>query len=86
MSAGSTRSAAPLGPPSLISLVWPTVDDIRNSSEGYAAGGSVPATHQNVRKPFLEALWGKWDAEREGRGRAMPHLKTFVRHKGGRLG
>ncbi len=35
----------------------PTVQEVRDSVEGYAAGGSIPGTVANVTKPFLQSLW-----------------------------
>ena len=55
------RHAGLLGSPragkSGLHLVWPTVQEVRDSVEGYAAGGSIPGTVANVTKPFLQSLW-----------------------------
>ena len=38
-------------------FVWPTVEEVQNSNEGWAAGGSIPGTALNVSKPFLQSAW-----------------------------
>ena len=38
-------------------FVWPTVAEVQNSLEGWAAGGSIPGSAQNVKKPFLQQCW-----------------------------
>eukprot|EP00891_Asterochloris_glomerata_P007719 jgi/Astpho2/7719/Aster-x1444 len=66
-------------------LVWPTVQEVRDSVEGYAAGGSIPGTVANVTKPFLQSLWRRWGGEVMGRQRAMPHMKSYLRFSGKEL-
>ena len=72
---------APL-PPEKVHIVWPTLDDVRNSLEGWRAGGSIPGSWSNVAGPdraFLGKLWRRWDGAPAGRARAAPHVKTFCR-------
>ena len=61
MSAGRSRSGQPLGPlrrgAAGLQLVWPMREEVRDSMEGWAAGGSVPGTLANVDRPFLKPLW-----------------------------
>jgi tyrosyl-DNA phosphodiesterase-1 len=45
-----------------LQLVYPTSDEICNSLEGYRGGGSVPGSHKNVSKDFLQPLFCKWSA------------------------
>ena len=45
-----------------ISLVYPTVEEIRTSVQGYHGGGSVPGTSKNVSKPFLRRLFCRWSS------------------------
>jgi tyrosyl-DNA phosphodiesterase-1 len=70
-----------------IKLVWPTVEEIRNSIEGYRGGGSVPATSRNVNKDFLAPLYHRWSKDRVhgnrntdplGMSKTVPHIKTFL--------
>ena len=40
-------------------LIWPTVQAIRDSVEGWRGGASVPGPAKNVNKPFLQPYWHK---------------------------
>lgn len=53
-----------------LQIVYPTVDEIRESVEGYRGGGSVPGTHKNVSKPFLRPLFRKWRSISKAQGEA----------------
>ncbi|CAH9081531.1 unnamed protein product [Cuscuta epithymum] len=81
MSAGMSDDKKPLGIGEQ-KIIWPTVEDVRCSLEGYAAGGCIPGPQKNVEKQFLKKYWAKWRARHTGRCRAMPHIKTFVRYSG----
>ena len=74
-----------------LKLVFPTVEEVRTSIEGYAGGGSVPAPSKNVTKDFLQSLWHRWSptTSRRGvspndnpllKGKHIPHLKTFYQY------
>ena len=54
---------------------------VRNSVEGWAAGGSIPGTLKNVERPFLQEYWRRFGGEPVGRQRAMPHHKSYTRHR-----
>nr|GLL28779.1 tyrosyl-DNA phosphodiesterase 1 [Ipomoea trifida] len=84
LSAGQSDDKKPLGIGEQM-IVWPTVEDVRCSLEGYAAGSCIPSPLKNVEKEFLKKYWAKWKASHTGRGRAMPHIKTFVRYSGQNL-
>ncbi|KAL0398727.1 UNVERIFIED_CONTAM: Tyrosyl-DNA phosphodiesterase 1 [Sesamum radiatum] len=84
MSAGVTEDKIPLGPGKPL-IIWPSVDDVRCSLEGYAAGNAIPSPLKNVEKEFLKKYWAKWKASHTGRCRAMPHIKTFTRYNGQNL-
>lgn len=78
--------------PAALQLVWPTVADVRDSTEGWKAGGSIPLSHRNcdalmniLRKQPERNLLHRWDAEYRGRHRAMPHIKTYTRAHGEQL-
>ncbi|XP_053111625.1 tyrosyl-DNA phosphodiesterase 1 isoform X2 [Hemicordylus capensis] len=63
-----------------IHLVYPTVDNVRQSLEGYPAGGSLPYSIQTAQKQlWLHTYFHKWSAETSGRSHAMPHIKTYMR-------
>ncbi|KAL6843038.1 hypothetical protein ACP4OV_027112 [Aristida adscensionis] len=63
-------------------IVWPTVEDVRCSIEGYAAGSCIPSPQKNVEKDFLKKYWARWKADHVGHCRAMPHIKIFTRYNG----
>ncbi|KAL8143841.1 hypothetical protein V2J09_016873 [Rumex salicifolius] len=81
MSSGTTDDKTPLGLGEPL-IIWPSVEDVRCSLEGYAAGNAVPSPLKNVEKAFLNKYWAKWKASHTGRCQAMPHIKTFVRYSG----
>ncbi|XP_072284003.1 tyrosyl-DNA phosphodiesterase 1 [Pyxicephalus adspersus] len=63
-----------------LQLIYPSVDNVRTSLEGYPAGGSLPYSIQTAQKqPWLHSYFHKWKAETSGRSRAMPHIKTYMR-------
>ncbi|GAB2231535.1 hypothetical protein Drorol1_Dr00010543 [Drosera rotundifolia] len=84
MSSGSLEDKSPLGLGEPL-IIWPTVEDVRCSLEGYAAGNAIPSPLKNVEKEFLKKYWAKWKATHSGRCRAMPHIKTFARYNGQNL-
>ncbi|XP_054828844.1 tyrosyl-DNA phosphodiesterase 1-like isoform X2 [Eublepharis macularius] len=63
-----------------IHLIYPTVDNVRQSLEGYPAGGSLPYSIQTAQKQlWLHSYFHKWSAKASGRNHAMPHIKTYMR-------
>ncbi|RIA99624.1 tyrosyl-DNA phosphodiesterase I [Glomus cerebriforme] len=66
-----------------IKLIYPTVENVRNSLEGWAAGNSLPFNHENYlkQKYYMQKYLHKWKAMEAGRDRAMPHIKTYSRMK-----
>jgi tyrosyl-DNA phosphodiesterase-1 len=65
---------------SKLKIVWPTVDEIRDSVEGYLGGGSVPGTTKNVSKDFLQPLYHRWGSTENpfNRSFTVPHIKTYM--------
>ncbi|KAJ8290291.1 hypothetical protein GJAV_G00011010 [Gymnothorax javanicus] len=60
--------------------VYPTVDNVRTSLEGYPAGGSLPYSIQTAqRQLWLHSYFHRWSSESSGRSHAMPHIKTYMR-------
>uniref|UniRef100_A0AAR2L1U5 Tyrosyl-DNA phosphodiesterase 1 n=1 Tax=Pygocentrus nattereri TaxID=42514 RepID=A0AAR2L1U5_PYGNA len=60
--------------------VYPSVDNVRTSLEGYPAGGSLPYSIQTAQKQlWLHSYFHRWKAEVTGRSSAMPHIKTYMR-------
>ncbi|KAI9123418.1 hypothetical protein K1719_004718 [Acacia pycnantha] len=84
MSAGNSEDKTPLGIGKPL-IIFPTVEDVRCSLEGYSAGSAIPSPLKNVEKDFLKKYWAKWKADHTGRSRAMPHIKTFTRYNGQKL-
>ncbi|WJX35226.1 hypothetical protein P8452_41472 [Trifolium repens] len=66
MSAGLSEDRVPLGMGEP-QIIWPTVEDVRCSIEGYAAGSAIPSPLKNVEKAFLKKYWEKWKANHTGR-------------------
>ncbi|KAJ3032767.1 tyrosyl-DNA phosphodiesterase 1, partial [Rhizophlyctis rosea] len=68
-------------PKPLIKLVFPTVENVRTSLEGWAAGNSIPFDSKNwaKQKSYMKPLLHKWSATKAGRDKCMPHIKTFCR-------
>ncbi|KAM3852797.1 tyrosyl-DNA phosphodiesterase 1 isoform 4-T4 [Vipera latastei] len=60
--------------------IYPSVENVRQSLEGYPAGGSLPYSIQTAQKQlWLHSYFHKWSAETSGRSHAMPHIKTYMR-------
>ncbi|MFH4979367.1 hypothetical protein AB6A40_006076 [Gnathostoma spinigerum] len=65
-------------PGSSLRLIYPCVEDVRNSVEGYMAGNSLPYTKSTAsRQSYLPVMMHKWRSECWGRTRAMPHIKSY---------
>ncbi|CAG8540689.1 14308_t:CDS:2 [Funneliformis mosseae] len=66
-----------------IKLIYPTVENVRDSLEGWAAGRALPFSHENYlkQKVYMQKYLNKWKAIEAGRDRAMPHIKTYSRMK-----
>uniref|UniRef100_A0A0E0Q992 PNK FHA domain-containing protein n=1 Tax=Oryza rufipogon TaxID=4529 RepID=A0A0E0Q992_ORYRU len=65
LSAGKSDNGSPLGIGKPL-IVWPTVEDVRTSIEGYAAGSCIPSPQKNVEKDFLRKYWARWKADHLG--------------------
>ncbi|GIY64653.1 tyrosyl-DNA phosphodiesterase 1 [Caerostris extrusa] len=77
----STTKDAPIGSKSSsLKLVFPTVENVRKSLQGYPAGASLPYSIKVAQKqPYLKNYLHQWKSERFGRSEASPHIKTYVR-------
>lgn len=63
-----------------VHLLYPSVEDVRTSLEGYPAGGSLPYSIQTAQKQlWLHSYFHHWKANVTGRSHAMPHIKTYMR-------
>lgn len=66
--------------PTPLKLIFPCVEDVRNSLEGYEAGGSLPYSMKtHIKQPYLTKYCHKWVSESKGRTRACPHIKSYFR-------
>lgn len=73
-SSGATPQSVPM------KLVFPSVDDVRCSLEGYPAGASIPYSIVTASKQrWLDSYFHRWKSERLGRTAASPHIKTYTR-------
>jgi hypothetical protein len=64
-----------------IKLVWPSVEAVRTSTEGYANGLSIPFSEKNyARQGWITNYAHHWRAEWCGRTRWSPHIKTYCRY------
>ncbi|XP_067119968.1 tyrosyl-DNA phosphodiesterase 1 [Centruroides vittatus] len=63
-----------------LKLIYPTVDNVRLSLEGYPAGGSLPySNHVAVKQPYLKNYFYQWKSSHLGRTCASPHIKSYCR-------
>ncbi|XP_061819662.1 tyrosyl-DNA phosphodiesterase 1 [Nerophis lumbriciformis] len=76
----TTLGKSSLRPDPPIHLLYPSVEDVRTSLEGYPAGGSLPYSIQTAQKQlWLHSYFHRWQADATGRTHAMPHIKTYMR-------
>lgn len=76
-----SRSKAEHGMQSLnLKLIFPSVENVRCSLEGYAAGGSLPYSVKTAQKQqWLHSFFHQWKADARGRSMASPHIKSYMR-------
>lgn len=73
LSGGNTKNAR-------MFLIYPCVEDVKGSIEGYEAGCSLPyQSTTNEKQPWLRSMMCKWRSETNGRSKAMPHVKTYTK-------
>ncbi|KAL9190640.1 hypothetical protein ACHAXT_000346 [Thalassiosira profunda] len=75
---GAKEKPPPLA--SRMKVIWPSMEEIRVSVEGYQGGGSVPGKVNNLSKEFLQPLFHRWSSRSNPlkTARHVPHIKTFV--------
>ncbi|KAL5107828.1 Tyrosyl-DNA phosphodiesterase 1 [Taenia crassiceps] len=60
--------------------IYPSVGTVRESLEGYAAGGCLPyARAVAERQPWLRLFFHDWVGFHPGLSRAAPHIKSYCR-------
>lgn len=66
-----------------VDLVFPTVQNVRDSLNGYGSGMSIHFKHstapQQKQLAYLKARFFAWRAVKAGRAMAAPHIKTYMR-------
>nr|XP_027217443.1 probable tyrosyl-DNA phosphodiesterase [Penaeus vannamei] len=63
-----------------VNVIYPSEDDVRNSSEGWMGGSCLPynsGTHD--KQTWLTECMHCWRSDRRKRTRVMPHIKTYTR-------
>ncbi|KAH3765906.1 tyrosyl-DNA phosphodiesterase 1 [Pelomyxa schiedti] len=72
-------SSGPLG--NRVRLIWPTVEFVRNSIDGYDSGGSLCLANKNIKEFFItnEMLYKYEPPQGLGREAVPPHIKTYTR-------
>jgi len=63
-----------------LKLIYPTVDNVRNSLEGWNGGDCLPFSNNNWQKQssYMSKILNEWKAEDSGRTKAMPHIKVII--------
>lgn len=63
-----------------LQFVYPTEAQVVESNEGILAGASIPVTSKNLHREHVLTRLHRWNCEKSGRERSMPHIKTLVRY------
>ena len=65
---------------SSLKLIFPCVENVRQSLEGYRAGGSLPySIKTHSKQEYLTKYLHHWKSDDKGRTHASPHIKTYFR-------
>ncbi|XP_066921282.1 tyrosyl-DNA phosphodiesterase 1-like [Clytia hemisphaerica] len=76
----STGNALQRNTKAKLNLVFPTMENVRHSLEGYSAGGSLPFSVENAMKQrWMRPFLCQWRSTRIGRSLASPHIKSYTR-------
>ena len=64
-----------------LKLIFPSVDDVKKSLEGYQAGNSLPYSYKTaIKQLYLKSFMHKWKSDFRSRTEASPHIKSYLRH------
>ena len=64
----------------LLKLIYPTIKNVKDSLEGYSAGGSLPyGVKLAMKQRYLKEYLCQWVANNVGRSLASPHIKSYTR-------
>jgi len=62
-----------------LNLIYPTMENVRNSLEGYSAGGSLPFSVKTAMKQrYMRQYLCQWISNKSGRSLASPHIKSYT--------
>ncbi|EME28681.1 tyrosyl-DNA phosphodiesterase 1 [Galdieria sulphuraria] len=61
-------------------LIWPSVQQVRNSIQGYASGAAFPWTKKNYRS-FQSSHLCLWNAYFFRRNAWLPHMKSYMAYE-----
>ncbi|XP_035211281.1 tyrosyl-DNA phosphodiesterase 1-like, partial [Stegodyphus dumicola] len=79
-SLATTKNSSVVLQSSSLKLIFPSVENVRKSLEGYPAGASLPYSIKVAQKqPYLKRFLHQWKSEKLGRSEASPHIKTYLR-------
>uniref|UniRef100_A0A8R1DI97 PLD phosphodiesterase domain-containing protein n=1 Tax=Caenorhabditis japonica TaxID=281687 RepID=A0A8R1DI97_CAEJA len=74
------NNPSPANRPAKFHFIFPCVEDVRNSCQGYMSGGSISyRSSVHKRQAWLQVWMCKWRSYRKRRTLAMPHCKTYVK-------
>lgn len=63
-----------------LKCIFPSVENVRTSIEGYIGGGSVPYSSRVAsRQSYLTDYFHRWSATTSDRTRMIPHIKSYCR-------
>ena len=86
MGAGLDKAGTPLGPAADTALVWPKVNEVRDSLDGPGVGGIYCGSKEKLEQPVVQRMLHRWGVADgagdtpEGRARAFAHMKCFGRY------
>ncbi|XP_054714721.1 tyrosyl-DNA phosphodiesterase 1-like isoform X2 [Uloborus diversus] len=79
-SLGTVKDSSASMKSSSLKLVYPSVENVRKSLEGYPAGASLPYSIKVAQKQqYLRNFLHQWKSDKLGRTEASPHIKTYIR-------
>ncbi|ANB11805.1 tyrosyl-DNA phosphodiesterase 1 [Sugiyamaella lignohabitans] len=66
-----------------LKLIFPSVEDVADSLEGYVSGSSIHFKRQSAPQlkqlEYMKLLLHRWHALKAGRQRCAPHIKTYTK-------
>ncbi|KAL4714778.1 hypothetical protein ACJJTC_002637 [Scirpophaga incertulas] len=69
-----------LSPPPQLKLIYPSLENVRQSHDGLLGGGCLPyAADAHAKQPWLNTYLYQWKATTSNRDKAMPHIKSYTR-------